>query len=106
MNADRQTYSRYQILCAEREAWLDAENAESDSFYYDGISFWRRDPKGKAAPRPLLAHAGTRLASRGGLHLRPLRRTQAGRDPPTAPSLSRRRAPPGPLQRKDCPSPQ
>ena len=47
MNADRHTYSRYQILCAEREAWLDGENADADSYYYDGISFWRRDPKGK-----------------------------------------------------------
>ena len=58
MNADRQTYSRYQILCAEREAWLDGENADADSYYYDGISFWRCDPKGKTAPRPLLAHPG------------------------------------------------
>jgi hypothetical protein len=47
MIADRQTYSRYQILCAEREAWLDAENPDSESYFYDGISFWRRDPKGK-----------------------------------------------------------
>jgi hypothetical protein len=45
MNADRYTYSKYQILCAEREAWLDGENA--DGYYYDGISFWRRDAKGK-----------------------------------------------------------
>ncbi len=47
MNADRQTYSRYQILCADREAWLDGETARDDDFYYDGISFWRRDPRGK-----------------------------------------------------------
>jgi len=47
MNADRQTYSRYQILCAEREAWLDGESDESDSYYYDGMSFWRRAAKGK-----------------------------------------------------------
>jgi hypothetical protein len=47
MSADRRTYSRYQILCADREAWLDGETAHSDSFYYDGISFWRRDLKGK-----------------------------------------------------------
>ena len=47
MNADRQTYSRYQILCAEREAWLDGEGEDADSYYYDGISFWRHDPKGK-----------------------------------------------------------
>ncbi len=47
MNADGQTYSRYQILCAEREAWLDGESASSDSYFYDGISFWRRDAKGR-----------------------------------------------------------
>ena len=47
MNVDRQTYSRYQILCAEREAWLDGESTTADSFFYDGISFWRRDPKAK-----------------------------------------------------------
>ena len=47
MNADRQTYSRYQILCAEREAWLDGASADDDTFYYDGVSFWRRDPRGK-----------------------------------------------------------
>jgi hypothetical protein len=45
MTPDRQTYSRYQILCAEREAW----NADEDggAYYYDGMSFWRRDGKGK-----------------------------------------------------------
>jgi hypothetical protein len=47
MNADGRTYSRYQILCAEREAWLDGESAAGDSYFYDGISFWRRDAKGK-----------------------------------------------------------
>ena len=47
MNADRQTYSRYQILCAERAAWLDGESDARDSFFYDGMSFWRRDAKGK-----------------------------------------------------------
>jgi hypothetical protein len=45
MNADRQTYSRYQILCAEREAWLDGEDA--DTYFYDGISFWRHDAEDK-----------------------------------------------------------
>jgi hypothetical protein len=47
MNADRQTYSRYQILCAEREAWLGGESTDADHYFYDGISFWRRDAKGK-----------------------------------------------------------
>lgn len=47
MDPDHRTYSRYQILCAEREAWLDGESDKSDSFFYDGVSFWRRDAKGK-----------------------------------------------------------
>jgi hypothetical protein len=45
MTPERQTYSRYQVLCAEREAWSDGEDGEA--YYYDGISFWRRDGKGK-----------------------------------------------------------
>ena len=55
MTADRQTYSRYQILCAEREAWLDGETADDDTYYYDGISFWRCDAQGQEAPGALLA---------------------------------------------------
>jgi hypothetical protein len=49
MDADRQTYSRYQVLCAEREAWNDgdAPGEDTDAYYYDGMSFWRRDAKGK-----------------------------------------------------------
>jgi len=47
MDADRQTYSRYQILCAEREAWLDGETADDSTFYYDGISFWRCEANGR-----------------------------------------------------------
>jgi hypothetical protein len=47
MTADRQSYSRYQILCAEREAWNDGDDAEGEVYFYDGISFWRRDAKGK-----------------------------------------------------------
>jgi hypothetical protein len=43
MGADRQTYSRYQILCAEREAWNAGEAGEAGSYFYDGISFWRRN---------------------------------------------------------------
>ena len=46
MTADRQSYSRYQILCAEREAWLDGQTADDDTYYYDGISFWRCAPNG------------------------------------------------------------
>ncbi len=47
MSADRQTYSRYQILCAECEAWLHGETADDDTFYYDGISFWRCEAGGR-----------------------------------------------------------
>jgi hypothetical protein len=56
MDGERQTYSRYQVLCAEREAWngpdgpgddRGATTEAGDSYYYDGISFWRRDAKGK-----------------------------------------------------------
>jgi hypothetical protein len=47
MSAERHTYSRYQIICAEREAWLDGETADDDVYYYDGISFWRGDARGK-----------------------------------------------------------
>lgn len=46
MDADRQTYSRYQIICAEREAWLE-RSADGEAYFYDGMSFWRRDAKGK-----------------------------------------------------------
>ena len=66
MTADRQTYSRYQILCAEREAWLDGEAADDDTYYYDGISFWRCDAQRRQeAPGALLAHARPRVAARG-----------------------------------------
>jgi hypothetical protein len=41
MSAHRQAYSRYQILCAERDAWLEAETGDADTYHYDGISFWR-----------------------------------------------------------------
>jgi hypothetical protein len=44
MDAEGHTYSRYQVLCAEREAWNDGED---EAYYYDGMSFWRRDAKGK-----------------------------------------------------------
>lgn len=45
MDTDRLTYSRYQILCAEREAWHEAD--AGDAYHYDGISFWRRTDGGK-----------------------------------------------------------
>jgi hypothetical protein len=45
MDADRHSYSRYQVLCAEREAWTDGGDGEA--YHYDGMSFWRRDTRGK-----------------------------------------------------------
>jgi hypothetical protein len=47
MGGDRHTYSRYQILCADREAWIDVATAHGDGYYYDGISFWRVEPGGQ-----------------------------------------------------------
>jgi hypothetical protein len=47
MTADRDKYSRYQILCAEREAWHDGASAGGDSYYYDGMSFWRLETDGR-----------------------------------------------------------
>lgn len=49
---DRPSYSRYQVLCAEREAWNDGEPADADRFYYDGLSFWRLDAGGRKRLRP------------------------------------------------------
>ena len=46
MDADRQAYSRYQVLCAEREAWNDGEAGKNETYFYDGMSFWRRSSKG------------------------------------------------------------
>ena len=81
MSADPRTYSRYQILCAEREAWLHGETADGDAFYYDGISFWRSESGGKEAAGALLADARARLAPRGRLQLRPVRRAPAAGTP-------------------------
>jgi hypothetical protein len=52
MSTDRGTYSRYQVLCAEREAWHDDESAGGDRYYYDGISFWRLGENGKTRLLP------------------------------------------------------
>jgi len=46
MDGDRATYSRYQILCAEREA-RNHGATDGAAYFYDGISFWRRDGRGK-----------------------------------------------------------
>lgn len=47
MISDHQTYSRYQVLCAEREAWHDGEKSGGDRYFYDGISFWRLESDGR-----------------------------------------------------------
>jgi hypothetical protein len=52
MDADRQAYSRHQILCAERDAWLEGETKDGDTFYYDGVSFWRVAGDGKKSLVP------------------------------------------------------
>jgi hypothetical protein len=52
MDAERQAYDRYQVICAEREAWTDGEASGCEGYFYDGISFWRREPGGKARVVP------------------------------------------------------
>ena len=47
MRAGDQTYSRYQVLCAEREAWTDGAASGRETYFYDGMSFWRRDASGR-----------------------------------------------------------
>jgi len=81
MNGERQGYSRYQVLCAEREAWHNGPAAGDDDYYYDGISFWRLDTRGKRrllpswrTPAHGWRHAGDcdcDLCSQGVIDLRP-----------------------------------
>jgi hypothetical protein len=52
MDVDRDTYSRYQVLCAGHDAWTEAEAAGSVTYFYDGMSFWRREPSGKSRVVP------------------------------------------------------
>jgi hypothetical protein len=52
MNVDRNVYSRYQVICAECEAWTEGDGARTATYFYDGISFWRRDPNGKGRVVP------------------------------------------------------
>jgi len=48
MIANRQTYSRFQVLDAEYEAWWrEGDTLEEYRYYYDGISFWRMEGGGK-----------------------------------------------------------
>ena len=68
MTAERQTYSRYQVLCAEREAWNDGEDAGDETYYYDGISFWRCEAGARKRLLPSWRTPGARLAPRGRLH--------------------------------------
>ena len=91
MDADRQAYSRYQVLCADREAWNDGE-ADSEAYYYDGMSFWRRDAKGKERLAALVAHPGARLAPWRAVRLRPLHGAPPG---PAAATLGGLRGRPG-----------
>lgn len=52
MIADRQAYSRFQILDAGREAWRDGEGPNGHDYYYDGMSFWRLETNGKKRRLP------------------------------------------------------
>ena len=50
VNVARQTFSRCQVICAECEAWNQGEGPGTSTFFFDGISFWRRVPNGKERP--------------------------------------------------------
>ena len=47
-NVARQTFSRCQVICAECEAWNQGEGPGTSTYFYDGISFWRREASGRA----------------------------------------------------------
>ena len=40
-------YSRFQVLCAERPAWARPRLRNTDSFHFDGRTFWRRWASGR-----------------------------------------------------------
>ncbi|HOU28763.1 MAG TPA: hypothetical protein PLJ89_07610 [Thermoleophilia bacterium] len=46
MKSGRERFSRFQVLCAEREAWLEGGASAGHDYYYDGVSFWRLLPDG------------------------------------------------------------
>jgi hypothetical protein len=47
MDTDREAYSRYQVICAECEAWTEGGGVQGAGYFYDGITFWRREANGK-----------------------------------------------------------
>ena len=42
IDGDRASYSRFQVLCAERPAWAQPALRGKEHFYFDGRGFWRR----------------------------------------------------------------
>ena len=46
MSVGHEILSRFQVVCAEREAWTEPDHG--DSYYYDGFRFWRTGAKGKS----------------------------------------------------------
>jgi hypothetical protein len=46
MKVDPQIYSRHQVICAACAAWTEGGSACAATYFYDGISFWRRDESG------------------------------------------------------------
>ena len=56
MNEGTHTYTRDQVLGAERWAWAGELTAGRAEYFYDGIEFWRR---GKSSERRALAEAET-----------------------------------------------
>jgi hypothetical protein len=59
-------YSRYQVRSAERWAWAGEAYEGRAPYFYDGISFWRQDKRGKS--RVL---ASWQTPSHGWWHKRP-----------------------------------
>ena len=47
MDAHAESYSRYQVICTACEAWTDSDAIGNAGYFYDGISFWRREANGK-----------------------------------------------------------
>jgi len=41
-DGDRASYSRFEVLCAERPAWVQPALRGKEHFYFDGRGFWRR----------------------------------------------------------------
>lgn len=56
LNEGTHTYTRDQVLGAERLAWAGKLTAGRAEYFYDGIEFWRR---GKSSERRVLAEAET-----------------------------------------------